>query len=191
MKPPTAPQAATGRVILVSGPPGAGKSTVSALLADRLTPSVHLHSDDFWHVIKQGFVPPYLPEAHRQNQVVLEVLVGAAFGYARGGYQVVYDGVAGPWFIDAFRAATEVQAVPLSCVILRPDLHTTLARATARTGDDALTDPAPIRSMHARFGDLGAYGTHVLDSGGLTAEATADRILEGLAGGAYLVTPPG
>ncbi|MEU8513863.1 zeta toxin family protein [Kitasatospora sp. NPDC048722] len=88
---------AGGQVIVLTGPPGAGKSTVSALLADRLTPSVHLHGDDFWHYIKQGRLPPHLPEAHRQNQVVLEVLVAAAFGYAAGGYHVVYDGVVGPW----------------------------------------------------------------------------------------------
>ncbi|MEU4506736.1 transposase [Streptomyces sp. NPDC024089] len=104
----------------------------------------HLHSDNFWRYIKQGWIPPYLPEAHRQNQVILQVLVSAAFGYASAGNHVVYDGVVGPWFIDPFRAAAKEQAVPLSYVILRPNQHTTLERATGRTGD-ALTAPEPIR----------------------------------------------
>jgi adenylate kinase family enzyme len=33
-------------VIVLTGPPGAGKSTVARLLADALPFSVHLHSDD-------------------------------------------------------------------------------------------------------------------------------------------------
>ncbi|WP_031077383.1 AAA family ATPase [Streptomyces sp. NRRL WC-3742] len=186
---PPAVQPLGGQVTVLTGPPGAGKSTVAALLADRLTPSVHLHSDDFWHCIKQGSIPPYLPEAHQQNQVVLRVLVAAAFGYAAGGYQVICDGVVGPWFVDLFRAAAEERALPLNYVVLRPDRHTTLERAAGRTGD-ALTDPGPIRSMHDQFRDLGDYERNVLDSSAMTAEATADSILEDLRGGAYLLVAP-
>lgn len=131
--PPSRTSPHRGQVIVLTGPPGAGKSTVAHLLADRLTPSVHLHSDDFWHSIKQGWIAPYLPEAHQQNQVVLRVLVSAAFGYADGGYQVICDGVVGPWFIDLFRETARASALPLSYVVLRPDQHTTLQRATSRT----------------------------------------------------------
>ncbi|MDX2837364.1 AAA family ATPase [Streptomyces scabiei] len=175
-------------MIVLTGPPGAGKSTVAQLLADHLTPSVHLHSDDFWRSIKRGWIAPYLPEAHEQNQVVLQVLVSAAFGYAEGGYQVICDGIVGPWFIDFFRVTARERALPLSYVILRPDKHTTLERATSRAGD-ALTDPEPIRSLHGQFSNLAAYEAHVLDSTTLTSEATADSILRGVARGAYLLDP--
>lgn len=190
MNPPTADRTSPlrGQVAVLTGPPGVGKSTVAALLADRLTPSVHLHSDDFWRYIKQDWIPPYLPEAHHQNQVVLQVLASTAFGYASGGYQVIYDGIVGPWFIDLFRAAATEHAVPLHYAILRPNQRTTLERATARIGD-ALTDPGPIRSMYGQFGNLGVYETHVLDSSNLTAEATADSILQGIARGSYLPDP--
>jgi adenylate kinase family enzyme len=188
MNPPIPDQAPTGsgQVIVLTGPPGAGKSTVARVLAERLTPSVHLHSDDFWHYIKQGRIAPYLPEAHHQNQVVMNVLATAAFGYAAGGYQVIHDGIVGPWFIDVFRAAARQHTVPLRYVILRPGLDTTVERATSRTGE-ALTDLDPIRSLHRQFSDVGGYEAHVLDSTGMTAEATAERIMRGIAQDAYAI----
>ncbi|GAQ65309.1 hypothetical protein SsS58_05718 [Streptomyces scabiei] len=161
---------------------------MAQLLADHLTPSVHLHSDDFWRYIKQGWIAPYLPEAHEQNQVVLQVLVSAAFGYAEGGYHVICDGIVGPWFIDLFRVTARERALPLSYVILRPDQHTTLKRATSRAAD-ALTDPEPIRSLHGQFSNLGLYEAHVLDSTTLTAQTTADSILQGVTRGSYLLDP--
>lgn len=182
------PHGAPGKVTVLTGPPGAGKSTVARLLADRMSPSVHLHSDDFWGFIRQGWVAPYLPEAHRQNEVVINVLAHAAFGYAAGGYQVICDGIVGPWFLDAFRAEGQARGIPLHYVVLRPDRPTTLHRATGRS-DGALTEPAPIRSLHAQFSDLADLEKNVLDSTRLSRRATAETVLKGLAEGTYLLAP--
>ncbi len=77
---------------------------------------VHLHADDFWHFIKHGAIPPYLPEAHEQNRSVVRILANVAEGYARGGYFVLLDGIVGPWFLGHFHS---LRVAP-HYIVLRP-----------------------------------------------------------------------
>ena len=67
-----------GEVIVVSGPPGSGKSTVAALLADRFLTSSLVEGDTFFAFLRRGFIPPWLPEAHHQNTAVVEAAARAA-----------------------------------------------------------------------------------------------------------------
>jgi predicted kinase len=99
-----------GHILILTGSPGAGKSTTAqSLVAESNGPAVHLHSDDFWHFIRKGAIPPYLPESRKQNEVVMAVLAKAAEGYAQGGYFVVVDGIVGPWFIGSEQEFVKTQ----------------------------------------------------------------------------------
>jgi predicted kinase len=179
----------TPAVTVLTGPPGSGKTTVAGILAGQVSPSVSLHTDDFWRFIHQGRVPPYLPEAHHQNEVVMDVLVGCALGYAMGGYEVIVDGIVGPWFVEGFETAARTNSVPLHYVVLRADEKTTLARATGR-GDGALTDSGPVKIMYEQFADLGAFEQHVIDCTLLTAERTAEAVRAGIEDGTFQLTAP-
>jgi hypothetical protein len=119
--------------VIITGPPGAGKTTVAAA-PGRGQRAVHLHSDDFYGYIRSGYMAPYRAAAHEQNRVVIGALAGAAFGYGPGGYLVMLDGIADPWFLDPFRAWRDA---PLHYVALRPERP----RHGAATG--AAGDPAP------------------------------------------------
>jgi chloramphenicol 3-O-phosphotransferase len=165
-----------GSLLILTGPPGAGKSTVARMVADDAPrATVHLHTDSFYVWIRTGFVAPYLPEAARQNDVVLGVIAEAACGYARGGYDVVLDGVVGPWALEPFRDAAKRDGLDLFYVVLRPSLEVTLARGTAREGRE-LTEVGPITGMHGAFTDLGELEKNVIDTTDHTVDDTADAV---------------
>ncbi|MFN2464631.1 MAG: AAA family ATPase [Candidatus Dormibacteria bacterium] len=173
-------------VIIVTGPPGAGKTTVTRILADAPARAVCVHADDFWHAIRKGRIEPWLAEAQQQNEAVVDAVVAASFAYAQAGYEVYVDGIVGPWFLNPFINAAEQTTVPLHYVVLRPAEDVTLARAAGR-GAGALTDVHPVRQMISAFEDLGEFERHVLDSSAQSPEQTAAAIRRGLGASAYLV----
>ncbi len=81
----------TASVLVLTGPPGSGKSTVGGLVAGRFATAAHVESDWFWTTIVGGHVPPWLAEADAQNRTILKAFA-AAGELARGGYTVVVDG---------------------------------------------------------------------------------------------------
>ena len=145
-----------------------------------------MEADAFWHFIRSGWVPPWLSESRQQNEVVIDVISGAARRFAEGGYEVVVDGIVGPWFLDRFRGPLTEAEVAMRYVVLRPDATTALGRATSR-GTDALTNPEPVERIYREFCELGRYEANVLDSTSLSPEQTVDEIRRRLQRGTFLL----
>lgn len=172
-----------GEILILTGTPGSGKTTAANTIAQLPeSPKVHLHSDDFWHFIKAGAIAPWKPEAHGQNETVMNALAGAAARYVEGGYFVLVDGIIGPWFLDAFRDFESV----LHYIVLRPDLDEAIRRCRAR-GGDTLTDPGSISALHQQLGSLGALEHHALSVAGMSADETCEALRGAVESGRFRI----
>jgi predicted kinase len=173
---------------IIKGGPGTGKSTLAAQLArdSALEKSIHLHTDDFYHYLSKGYIPPYMPESNEQNRIVIDAILATATRFAQGGYDVLVDGITGPWFlapwVDAARAGTEVHYI-----VLRAAEEETLRRTVARDKLDRETNTAVVKAMWQQFAALGEYERHAVDTTALTAAETLLRLQAILAAGSCLL----
>ena len=149
-----------GSLLVVTGPPGAGKSTLAEALAICMNPSVLVEGDAFFRFLRNGAIDPWLPEANDQNTVVTHVAGAAAGRFARGGLQTVYDGVIGPWFLDEFLASTGLAA--LDYVVLLPPAATCVERVLTRK-NHGFKDEAAARHMHDQFSRQPLADRHIVN----------------------------
>jgi gluconate kinase len=174
-------------LLVVTGPPGAGKSTVARALADTFDPSVLVEGDVFFRFLARGAIQPWLPESHDQNEVVVEAAASAAGGYAKGGYVTVYDGVIGPWSLPSFARATGLERVEYA--VLMPSVERCVERVATRMGH-GFTDEAATRKMHHEFAIAEVDDRHVLVDPPDEPDEVADLVLAALADGSLTYSAP-
>ena len=170
-------------LVVVTGPPGAGKSTGAAQLADQFTPSVLVDGDAFFAFLRRGAIEPWLPAARDQNEAVTEGAAAAAGRYVRGGFMTVYDGVVGPWFLPTFAAASGMES--LHYVVLIPPLSVCVERVATRVGH-GFTDEAATRKMHDDFSRAELDPRHIVDPSG-PVDAVVARMLQVVESGEAIV----
>ncbi len=175
--------------MLITGPPGAGKTTVGSLVAAAFDPSVHIRIDDFLPIVVNGWVDPWLPGAAHQNHVLGGAAAAAAVQCGEGGYMVVLDGFVFPDRLAALAAFCGRRGVRLHYAVLRADLATCLERVSRRRPGHP-EDPVEFSRLHGRFADLGDRAANVIDASGPPAAVSA-ALLSALAAGRLEVAAGG
>jgi hypothetical protein len=168
--------ATTGPIIIVSGPAGVGKSTVSRLLAASFDRSVHLPVDAMMASVVSGWVQPDSPEAESQNLAIGAAVAVSAMSFAEHGYTTVVDGHLFPDGVQGLADACAMRGLSCHYVVLMADLDTCWTRARTRGEGRWPLERQPFAALHARFGGLDLPRRCVLDAT-RSAEATRDALL--------------
>lgn len=106
-------------IFVVSGSPGAGKRSVSRVLAQRFSRGVHVPVDDLRELVVSGVahpVPTWTDETARQFRLASEVAAFIAQRYSSEGFVVVVDNVVFPNFDPFVHLAAHR-------ILLRPSLE--------------------------------------------------------------------
>jgi tRNA uridine 5-carbamoylmethylation protein Kti12 len=173
------------RVLILTGSPGVGKTTAAAILAQRASRAVQLEADAFFRFVRSGYVVPWKPESHDQNQLVMGIVAEAAAAYAGAGYFTIVDGIVIPrWFLDPLRERLCGAGLEVAYAVARAPLPICEARLRERDGSLA---PDVIAHLWAEFEDLGDLEANAIDVAGLGPDEAADAISLALADGRLTV----
>lgn len=168
-------QQSTG-CLVISGMPGAGKSTVAPLVARHHPRAAHINGDVLSYMVvrgRVGFLGEPAEESQRQLRLCVRNMCALAANFADHGIVPIVE-----YPIDTRPLLDLLVSLmrprPVRFVVLAPPPEVCEHRNATRPAEQRVSYPiAPLhRAMRERLGDVGWW----LDSRDLTAEETAATI---------------
>ena len=180
------------QILLISGPPGAGKTSVAEAICERYDRMLRIEVDTLRHWVCAGYRHPWADDAQAAEQLALARRNACAIARESiaARYAVVIDDVAFARDLEEYREALRGTDAFVEAVTLLPDLETALARE----GERSAAGSERVRELHARFVEEAEAGTlpgAVLDtSADAGAYVTADRLMDAVEEGAAMLLRP-
>ncbi|MDA0352508.1 MAG: AAA family ATPase [Chloroflexi bacterium] len=180
------------QIIVVSGPPGAGKSSVGAALCERFDRMLLVEVDDLRHMVRAGYRHPWVGDQQAREQLALGAGNAAAIALVSvaARYSVVIADVVTAEAVTWYRDALAGTPVAVELVTLLPSLEVTRSGNADRDG--AMEErAAALRAQLSTEIAAGSIPGAVLDtSAHANARESADAVQDAISRGQALFLTP-
>ncbi len=163
-------------VLILTGPPGIGKSSVAEALAERYDRVAHIPVDTLRHFITPtGYVAPGKPEFERQHGLAVRNACDLARNFLAERIAVIIDDVVITRAdLDVYLSQLKEAGVPVHCIRLMAPLDACQARNRERK--DERQPASSVEAVWRQFEAAGELPGSTIDTEMLDAHEAADRV---------------
>ena len=163
------------KVIIITGPPGSGKSTISEKLAESFDKGVVINVDKIRHMIKGGYTNPWENNVSSQKQKMLAIknACDLANNFSKSGFCVFIDDVITKK--ESLNLYEKFLGSKIDLFLLLPSKKILIERDSKRKKDEIMGKRA-IELYEKFYLVKGQFDWNVIDNSSLNIEATVKEI---------------
>ncbi len=162
-------------VCLITGPPGAGKSTICEKLCEKFSKAVRIDVDYLRHMIRNGYVAPFpkTKESDKQISLATENACILANNFLKSEFNVFIDDVV----VSKEKLDTYYKLINNLIVFVLFPKESILVKRDKSRGENAMNERA--LELHKEFNKIiNDRKWHILDSSNHDIEQTLEEIIK-------------
>ena len=174
------------QLVILSGPPNAGKSATAEALCQRYDRMLHVEVSTLRNFLRMGRLRPWDDslEGRRQRGLLIASACDMARRFLDAGYGVIIDDVVAADDLPLYRESLLTCHAAVHLVVLLPALAVILERERVRPSE--WRRGGHLEALHERFSQWS--DVVVVDPGDLAPDLVADRVMALAAEGRALIS---